>query len=164
LNIRPRIPETRCLRSTLTFLHRIGTSCYRDSCHYTFGVPTPEIRNAEVPITRYLASRFLAPREINLTTLLLPRPDVPRWLATSPAYDPRSYQLGASPLAISTCMQFLHLPTPRCQYAMVNEFCLRLKVQTPPKVQVVDSLPFEEFFAPKLLPFGTSPGSVPQYL
>jgi hypothetical protein len=56
--------------------------------------------------------------------------------------------------AISTCMQLSHSPTPICRYAMASGFYLRLKVNSFPGVQVVDSLPFEESFAPKLLPFG----------
>jgi hypothetical protein len=44
-------------------------------------------------------------------------------------------------------MQCLHSPTPICRYTMANGFYLLLKTPFLSEVQVVDSLPLEEFSA-----------------
>jgi hypothetical protein len=86
-----------------------------------------------------------------------PRTPKPRFSGFVPPVLPTidgSHEIGKSLFAISTCMQLLHSPTPICRNAMANEFHLRLEVNSFSRVQVVDSLPLEESFAPNLLPFG----------
>jgi hypothetical protein len=147
---------------------RIGISPLAMSTACLFKTPSPEvpILDQTPPGLSYLSGPTL-PRHFGISRIANPRHKVPCcWKPRTP--KPRfsgfvppvlptidgSHEIGKSLFAISTCMQLLHSPTPICRNAMANEFHLRLEVNSFSRVQVVDSLPLEESFAPKLLPFG----------
>jgi hypothetical protein len=110
----------------------------------------------------------------------MPKPRFSGFVPPVPPTIDGSHGIGKSLLAISTCMQLLHSPTPICRYAMANGFYLRLEVKslaTPPrsnglrdfaillqKFQVVDSLPLEESFAPQAFPAQLLLGFFPQQI
>jgi hypothetical protein len=117
------------------------------NCRESFALGNPECQNPDSPDSCHLSLRQ----------------------STAPI------RIGKSLLAISTCMQLLHSPTPICRYAMENGFYLRLKVKSSlllpdPTVmrdfailqffQVVDSLPLESPSS-KLFLFESSPSPVP---
>jgi hypothetical protein len=107
-----------------------------------------------IPEYRYLAPREFATYETNCLALQLPRPDVPRFTChvfLRKSTLPRKLEIATRDIDVHATLALANPDMPICDS---NQVLLALKVNSFPGVQVVDSLPLEESFAPKLLPFG----------
>ena len=100
----------------------------------------PECRNSDVPRARHL-DPTMSPSPSGLLGSQNPRlqvlaagnpecriPDAPDSCHLSLQGFDGPDQIGRSPFAISTCMCFLHSPTPIPRYPMTTNSCLRLRV------------------------------------
>jgi hypothetical protein len=111
-----RVPKFRCCASTPPGLHYVSGV---PLCHVHFG--TSRIAKYSAPSLLLLDPRFSNPRYSGFV------PPVPLGMDGPD-------QIEESPFAISTCMGFLHSPTPIRRYAMAKGSfsCLRVNSLSPP--------------------------------
>jgi hypothetical protein len=122
-------PDPRCQRSTDPVLLGISLSGNRrmkSSESLTFQIPNTDVRCHVLystpspwdpsPLGTHYSSVFLSTLKTPKCRIPAPRDLVPRVRAPIDGPD----QIGKSRIAILTCMQLLHSPTPICRYAMAN--------------------------------------------
>jgi hypothetical protein len=104
------VPKLRCPSSTPPGSHYVSGV---PLCSVTFG--TSRIAESTTPSPCCWKPRMPNPRCSGFVPPVSPRIDGPD-------------QIGRSPFAISTCMCFLHSPTPIRRYPMTTNSCLRSRV------------------------------------